>query len=509
MFVLLASKGRKRIREIAGYLLFCFYEYVQRYVPNFFLNLVGFVFFRNFRYLLEFTPQQRLRISLEKLGPAYVKIGQMLSTRVDILPVSYIRELEKLQDKVPPEPIDVILEVLGDRRDWFEYFDPEPIGSGSVAQVHRARLIGGKEVAVKVIRPGARETIINDVEVLKATVSFLSKYFSFFRKFRILQIVDEFERMLIDELDLLREASYMELFRRFSKEESSFYVPEVYWEISDSNVLVSEFIKGTKLNDVAKSGAFDNKKLAKDFVRIVNKQIFELGTFHGDLHPGNIFVLSDGRIAFVDFGIIGRLSPDVLSEFFLFSLGVMNKDVDLIVMALKRIGAITENINEQLLKREILIFLDKYYNKPLSQIDAEKLFYEELSTARKFNVVLPEVLVVLMKTIAHTESIARLIDPDFRLPPVLKPYLKRLAARVILKDFRRRIVNIAASYALLFEKMPSYFEAKMVEKVPEKDYSLAGYFLIGMGIVIAFNPKWLLLYIPSSLITFWLLRRKH
>ncbi len=509
MLALLASKGRKRVRQIFGYLFFCFFEYLQSYVPKVLLSLIGFLLFRKFRYLLEFTPQERLRISFEKLGPAYVKIGQMLSTRIDILPVSYIKELEKLQDRVPPEPLDVILEVLGDRREAFSYFDPKPIGSGSVAQVHRAFLKDGNEVAVKVIRPGARDTILSDIEILKSAVSLLSRYFEFFRRFRILQIVEEFERMLIDELDLLREASYMELFRKFSEEEKSFYVPEVFWDISSSDVLVSEYIKGTRLNDVRNSSSFDRKKLAEDFVRIVNRQVFELGTFHGDLHPGNIFVLDDGRIAFVDFGIIGRLSPDVLSEFFLFSLGVMNRDVDLIVMALKRIGAIVEGINERLLKREILIFLDKYYNKPLSQIDAEKLFYEELSTARRFNVVLPEVLVILMKTIAHTESIARLIDPDFRLPPVLKPYLKKLVPRVILKDFRRRMVNIAASYAILFEKAPSYISERMKTKsVLKQESYLGASFLIGAGVVIALNPKWFLLYLPISAITIWFLRRK-
>jgi len=508
MLVLLTPKGGKRLREITACLFFSSYEYLNRYLPSFILKVVSLLLFRKFRYLLKFPPEERLRVSFERLGPAYIKVGQMLSTRIDILPASYIRELEKLQDRVPPEPLDRILSVLGEKREAFSYFDPAPIGSGSVAQVHRAVLKGGEEVAVKVIRPGARETIVRDVEILKATVNVLSRYFSFFRRFRVPQILEEFERMLIDELDLMREASYMELFRRFSEEERNFYVPKVFWDLSDSNVLVSEFIRGTKLSRAVELPVEERKRIALNFVNIVHRQIFELGTFHGDLHPGNIFVLKDGRIAFVDFGIIGRLSPDVLSEFFLFSLGVMNRDVDVIVMALKRIGAITGSINESALKREILIFLDKYYNKPISQIDAEKLFYEELSTARRFNIVLPEVLVILMKTIAHTESISRLVDPDFRLPPVLKPYLMRIAPRILLRDLRRRFLNVSASYISIFEELPRYISRRMEERrVERRSYILESSAILGAGIVGAFNPKLLLVYIPLSIAAIWLLRR--
>jgi ubiquinone biosynthesis protein len=251
------------------------------------------------------------------------------------------------------------------------------------------------------------------------------------------------------------------------------------------------------LNEVGELPPEEREKLAKDFVRIVNRTVFELGVFHGDLHPGNIFLLEDGRFALVDFGIVGRLSPDTLSAFFAFSIGVMNKDPDLIVGALKRIGAITEGINIPLLKREILIFLDKYYNKPLSQIDAEKLFYEELSAARRFKIVLPEELVVLMKTIAHTESIARLIFEDFRLPPILKPYLLKLVPGMVAKEVKRKTVSLLMAYGELLEAIPEIVIRPAREEVSvEKKEFYWEAALIGSAVVLSFAPKLLLVYLP-------------
>ncbi|GAB6076284.1 ABC1 kinase family protein [Desulfurobacterium crinifex] len=487
----------QRFWQIIGYLYFCTYEHLANYVPKFVIKIIGFLFFYPYRFLLNYSPPERLRIAFEKLGPAYLKVGQLLSTRIDILPAKYIMELEKLQDRVPPEPLEEILKSCQYLKEHIVEFERTPIGSGSIAQVHWARLKDGREVAVKILRPNAEEVIKQDIKVLKKTVKLLSKYIPFFREFRIPQIVEELEKILIGELDLTTEAAYMELFRKFSNKEPSLYVPEVIWELSKKNVLVIEFINGRKLNEIDDLPEERREKLAKDFVRIVNRTVFELGVFHGDLHPGNIFLLENGKLAFIDFGIVGRLSPDTLSAFFAFSIGVMNKDPDLIVNALRRIGAITEDINVSLLKREILIFLDKYYNRPLSQIDAEKLFYEELSAARKFKIILPEELVILMKTIAHTESIARLIYEDFRLPPLLKPYLKKIAPRMLLDEIKRKTVNISMAYIELIESIPEMISIPSIEKVSKDRDFFWGAVLLGGAVVLSFAPKLLLVYLPA------------
>jgi ubiquinone biosynthesis protein len=473
----------KRSYEIIGHIYFCSYEYLSSILPKFLVKLVGFLFFFPFRKLLAFPPPVRLRVTFERLGPAYQKIGQLLSTRVDILPPEFIKELEKLQDKVPLLPPEKIFKNCGYLKEHIKDFDPIPLGSGSVAQVHRAVLKDGREVAIKILRPDARETIKGDMRI---------------RQFKIPEIVEEFERMLTEELDLRTEAAYMELFRSFSKEEPNLYVPEVLWELSGREVLVMELVKGKKLTEVKDLPESRRKELAENLVRIIHRTIFELGVFHEDLHPGNIFLLEDGRFAFIDFGIVGRLSPDTLSAFFVFSIGVMNKDLELIIGALKEIGAIPEGTKETLLKREILSFLDKYYNRPLSQIDAEKLFYEELSAARRFRIVLPEELLVLMKTIAHTESMARLIYPDFRLPPLLKPYLKKIAPRITIQEVKRRFLRLALEYTKLLENIPKILEDKQKERVKRSETFL-GCALLGFAVVLAFAPKLLLVYLPSVL----------
>jgi ubiquinone biosynthesis protein len=489
----------KRFWQLLGYTYFCAFEFLSSLFGVYLVTAVGYLLFYPYRELLDYPPPVRLRVAFERLGGAFVKVGQLLSTRVDLLPHEFVRELEKLQDRVPPQPLEELLNAYPELKEACAFIEPEPIGSGSVAQVHRAVLKSGKEVAVKVIRPQAERLIKQDVAILKRSVKFLALFVPFFREFRVPQIVGEIERMLLSELDLTAEAAYLELFRKFSREEPSLFVPAVIWEYSSKKVLVTEFVKGRKLTEFSGGGLSlkEREELAKRFVHVVHRTIFELGVFHGDLHPGNVFLLPDGRIALVDFGIVGRLSPDTLTQFFLFSVGVMNKDPDLIVAALKKIGALPKEVNETLLKREILIFLDKYYNRPLSQIDAEQLFYEELSAARRFKIVLPEELVVLMKTIAHTESIARLIYPDFRLPPLLKPYLTRLAPKFLYGAAKRELLTLAFSYSEFIKDLPRV--VKEVEKEPEEStYSVFwGFALVGFSLTLIFAPKLLLFYLPA------------
>ncbi len=487
-----------RLYRVLGFLYFCSYSLVEKYLTPVGALLLSIPFLP-YRELLSYPPPKRLKVALERLGGAYVKIGQLLSTRVDILPSEYVRELESLQDRVPPQPLEELLQHYPGLKEAFLHIDKEPIGSGSVAQVHRAVLEDGREVALKIIRPKAEELIKRDISILKTLVSLLS-FIPAVREFRIPQIVSEFERMLLGELDLTTEAAYMELFRKFSREESSLFVPEVVWELSSHRYLTTEFVKGKKLSPELfdRFSPEERKELAEKFVHIVNRTVFELGVFHGDLHPGNIFLLSDGRFAFVDFGIVGRLSPDTLTEFFLFSVGVMNRDPELVVGSLKRIGAVGEKVNECLLKREVLIFLDKYYNRPLSQIDAERLFYEELSVARRFKVVLPEELVTLMKTIAHTESIARIIYPEFRLPPVLKPYLKRIAPKIVSSAVKRKSVRVAMEYGELLSQLPASVKSKLKEEKREESLvPFWGASILGFSILLALSPKLLFIYVPS------------
>ncbi len=492
----MAKGNLYRLWEVSGVFLFSSWELLQKRLPKFLLFIL-LLFFYKWKWLLEIPPPKRLRKGFETLGSAYLKIGQLLSTRIDLLPAPFIEELEKLQDRVPPDPLTNFKEEHPNLFSTLKEIEETPIGSGSVAQVHKATLKSGETVAVKFLRPKAEKLIKQDLTLLKRVIRVASLFIPVVKEFRLLSVLEEIEKMLLEELDLTREAAYMELFRKFSKEEPSLYVPKVFWELSGKTVLVTEFLIGKKLTELQELTPEEREKLAEKFVHVVHRTIFELGTFHGDLHPGNIFLLPDGRLGFVDFGIVGRLLPETLYEFFLFSFGVMNKDPNIIIHSLKRIKAVPKNIDENQLKREIVQFLDKYYNQPLSRIDAEKLFYEELSTARKFKIVLPEELVILMKTIAHTESIARLLYPDFRLPPLLKPYLKRIAPKIILREMKRRTYLHGQAYLELLESLP-----ELIKEKKEKDKS--DYFwetaTLGFAVTLAFSPKLLPVYLIGILL---------
>ncbi len=469
---MLIFRGNRRIFEVLSVLFFCSYEYLEQKFPSVALFFLKNTLFRKHKYLLKYPPPQRLRVALEKLGAAYVKIGQLLSTRVDILTPEFIKELEKLQDNVPPAPLEEIKKVLGSLSEEFVEFDPQPIGSGSIAQVHRAVLKNGEEVAVKVLKPGVEREVKKDIEILKKSIELISKFTDIADRYNLKQIVNEVSRFLLNEFDLIKEAAYLEMFRKLSEEDKNLYIPKVYWDYTQREVLVTEFIRAKKLIDYLKDCKCDRKKLADKFVKIVLKQIFELGVFHGDLHPGNIFMLEGERFAFVDFGITGRLSPDAFSAFFMFSYAAVRKDVDMIYETLKYIGAVKSNTDEKLFKRELLVFLDKYYNLPLSKINAEKFFYEELAIARQFNVVLPEELLLLMKAVAHTESLARVIYPHFTLPPLLKPFLQERLTSFAVHELKRKTAKLLFAYSTLAEEIPKRFEQTGFKSQKERDSKL-------------------------------------
>ena len=489
----------KRINEIILLVLLTFYDRVH--LPKFLILPILW----NKRDWLDYPFSKRLRLSLESLGPVFIKLGQFMSTRPDILPVDCIEELSKLQDKVPPEPLADVLSSCHYLKPHVNYFDPNPIGSGSIAQVHKAVLKDGKKVAVKVIRKGINRIIERDMNILKALVLFISMFSSFFREFRIASLVMEFEDSTLRELDLGMEGANAELFREFSKKEKSLVVPKVMWEFSSKDVLVMEFIDGVKLLDIGKLEPERAKMLSKEFVRIVIRMVFELGVFHGDLHPGNIFLVDGDKFALVDFGIVGTLSPDTLSNLFVFSLGVMQRNPDLILNAEKSQGVLTRNIDEYKIKREMLIFLNKYYNQPLSRLNVERLFYEELSEARKFRIILPEEYLLLLKTIVQTEAIARMLYPDFRLPPMLKPYLLRRMPSFILGETRRQLMNLSFSYSRLLRRIPNMVDVKKTET--GIDTTFAGCFLVGLAITSVMSIKVAIVYFGVSYILYKRLRK--
>ncbi|MEK7678781.1 MAG: AarF/UbiB family protein, partial [Deltaproteobacteria bacterium] len=309
----LAYKGIKRLRTI----VFVFVKYgFQPFVER--LHLTGLLTLTQ-RLMLRkpvpgLTDAQRLRLALEELGPTFIKVGQLLSTRPDVLPEEFIIELLKLQDEVAPIPYAGMVKVIEEEfkrpvRELFERIDERPIAAASIAQVHRAVLSTGAEVAVKVQRPGIEGVIETDISILRYLARLIHRHMPESSLYDPNGMVEEFSRVIKRELDFTLEASYMEKFRDALKDDARVKIPKVYWEMTGKRVLTMEGITGIKVDNVERLRAegINTRKVAHMIADVFFKQVFDLGLFHGDLHSGNIFVISEDKFALVDFGIVGRI----------------------------------------------------------------------------------------------------------------------------------------------------------------------------------------------------------
>jgi len=411
---------------------------------------------------LERPRGERLRLALEELGPIFVKFGQVLSTRRDLIPLDIADELAKLQDRVPPFPVEQVYRSLERtyRRpvdEVFERFDPVAIASASVAQVHFAVLPGGREVAVKVLRPGIAPVIVEDVALLNVAANLMEKLWADGRRLKPREVVAEFERHLKDELDLLREAANASQLRRNFDNSPLLLVPEIFWDFCGTEVMVMERMIGTPISQVERLRAqgIDVSKLARAGVEIFFTQVFRDGFFHADMHPGNILVASDGRYIALDFGIMGTLSQvdkNYLAQNF---LAFFRRDYRRVAEIHVESGWIPADTRVEEFETAIRAVCEPIFNKPLREISFGKVLLRLFQTSRRFNIEIQPQLVLLQKTLLNIEGLGRDLDPDLDLWTTAKPYLERwMSEQVGWRGLLRNIRDEAPQWSVLLPQLP-------------------------------------------------------
>ncbi|MCP4397020.1 MAG: AarF/ABC1/UbiB kinase family protein [bacterium] len=384
--------------------------------------------------LPQLSTAQRSRMVLEDLGPTFAKLGQVLSTRPDLLPASFIEEFKKLQDRVPPisfrEVSDQIAIALGKPPGQiFSTIESKPIASASIGQVHKAVLKStGEAVVIKVQRPAIRSMIESDLDILYLLARLIENNIPETRMYSPVGIIEEFDKAIHRELDYTIEAQNIIRFRNNFEHDKSVYVPQMYRELSTRNVLVIEYIDGVKISDLIRT-AEEKHKIARNGFRSMLKQIFIDGFFHGDPHPGNLFVTANNEIVFLDFGMMGRLDEEMRNELADLLIAVINQDVAHIAQILAQLGTQSEDLNMRVFRNDVADILERYYGVALQEIELGKVTREMVEVAMKHQVRIPSDYTLMLKALLTIESIGKQLDPDLNAVQEAKPLVGR-----ILKD---------------------------------------------------------------------------
>jgi len=398
---------------------------------------------------------ERIRLALEELGPIFVKFGQAISTRRDLLPPDIADELAKLQDAVPPFPVEQAVAIIEGAYgesvdDVFERFDKEPLAAASIAQVHTAKLKAGNEVIVKILRPGVQEQIESDLAVMRVLAGLADRYWEHGKRLRPLEIVDEYEHTILDELDMMREAANTAQVKRNFAGSDMLYVPDVYWDFCRPEVLVQERIYGTPISDMdaLRDAGTNIQLLAENGVEIFFTQVFRHNFFHADMHPGNIFVIITDpdrpKYVAVDFGIVGTLSPEdqrYLAENF---LAFFDRDYHRIAKLHLDSGWVPAGTRVEQLETAIRTVCEPIFNKPLSEISFAQLLMRLFRVAQRFDVEIQPQMILLHKTLFNIEGLGRQLYPQLDLWKTAHPVLRRwmdeqVGGRALLKDLRENL----------------------------------------------------------------------
>lgn len=388
----------------------------------------------------------RVRMVLEELGPTFLKMGQILSTRPDILPVEFMQELSKLQDEVPPFPYSEVQATIQKEFNKsvgqkFSSFDEQPLAAASIGQVHKAKMPDGKNVVVKIQRPGIQRTIKVDLEIMMHLAGLMELHLEGWDIQRPTRIVEEFARTLEKELDYTLEAAHMERFARQFEDEPAVYVPQVYREATTSRVLTMEHISGIKASDIDRleKEGLDRSEIARQGLILIMKQIFVHGFFHADPHPGNIFVLPDNVICYIDFGMVGRLDLEMRERFADLLMSIVHRDEREATKVLLRLTLSEEEPNYPALQRDTAEFMDKHCYRPLKDVDLGALLHQLLEMATKHRLGVPPDLFLMIKALSTVEGLGRILDPDLDVIEQATPFIKhiqlnRIHPRRIAKD---------------------------------------------------------------------------
>ena len=443
-------------------------------------------FTRAILFWRDLTPPRgvRIRRALEDLGPIFIKFGQVLSTRRDLLPPDIADELALLQDRVPPFSSELveatIVRVFGRPiTEVFKAFDLTPMASASVAQVHFGELPNGTPVAVKVLRPNIADVIEHDLALMRTAASLVERLWREGRRLRPREVVAEFDKTIHDELDLTREAANCSQLRRNFQRSNLLEVPEVYWDWTASEVLVMERMAGIPIGRVADlvAAGIDLKRLSRAGVEIFFTQVFRDGFFHADMHPGNIFVAVDpenhGKYIALDFGIMGTLSEQDKSYLAQNFLAFFRRDYHRVATAHLESGWVPANTRIDELESEIRVVCEPIFDRPLKEISLGKVLVQLFRASRRFNVEIQPQLVLLQKTLLNVEGLGRQLDPDLDLWVTAKPFLERwMEDQVGFRAFERRLFAEAPFLVQALPELPRLLHQKLSSPPPASDLAL-------------------------------------
>ncbi len=426
----------------------------------------------------EYSRWERIRMVLEELGPTFIKFGQIMSNRPDLLPKPLIKELKKLQDEVSPFSPDKAFEIIKeelhtDINEIFNSLDEEPIAAASIAQVHKGILKNGDEVIIKVQRPEIRSIIKDDIEIMYTLSKLIEKYIRGAENFDFPGMVKEFEKTIYNELDFYVEIQHIEKFRGNFIDDENIYVPKVYKEYSTSKILIMERIIGTPLSEVEKFTDIEqNEEISVNIVEAMLKQIFEHGFFHADPHAGNILALKENKICFLDFGMMGILLPKYREIMADIMVGFMQKDERKITKAIIKLSKNKAIKNEDQFELEIYELIERYYSVPLKQINIAELLNRLIKLVISHNIKLPSNITFLFKSMMNIENIARDLYPNINMVEHIQPYAKEIIKeRMGLKSFFKNLYNTSMEFISLLNDLP--FEARtIISKIKEGEFKI-------------------------------------
>lgn len=408
-----------------------------------------------------------VRRAFEELGPSFIKLGQILSTRPDLIGPRYLEEFGRFQDEVPPVPYADVRRVISEEgldeafRELVQEIEEEPLAAASVAQVHRARLRSGEQVVVKVQRPGVADLLRTDLDILVDLARFLERDEELRERYEPVKVVEEIARSVDRELDFHLEARTVDRFWRFFRDDPTVHVPKVYWELTGRRVLAMEYVEGIKVRPRAAlvRAGLEPAAVARNGARAVLRQVLELGYYHADPHPGNLLVLPGNVVCFLDFGIVGSLHGEDRDQLVEMIAALVKRDADRMIRLAMETGQVSRRVDVRSLRLEIEDYLDRYWDVPLKRIRLSEAVSEFLDVAHRHRIRFPPNLVMLARAFMILEGVGRDLDPDFNLVRMARPHvLRAVRRRLSARRTARAVAKVGEDYTRLLRKLPTQID---------------------------------------------------
>lgn len=455
----------RRYRTILGVLIkYGFGHFVEQLNIDYYLELGKRIvtFGKMPKELERFSQPQRLRLVMEELGPTFIKLGQLLSTRPDVLGKDYIKEFSKLQDKAPEVSLaeinaQILRELGFPVEELFAEFSNEPLAAASIAQVHRGRLKSGEEVVFKIRRPGIAKIVETDIDVLMGLAYLIEQHVPAIALYDPVGLVKEFRRNIMREMNFTREGRTVDRFALNFADNETVYTPKVYWDYTGELILTMEYVPGIKISELEQLTAqgYDLKEIARRGADAFLKQVLDYGLFHGDPHPGNVFILPGQIICMLDYGMVGRLGQDLKDQLIDLLQALLERNVDLIISQLLYSGDLADDSDLKNLKRDLHDFIEDYYDILLQDIRVGKLLSEFIEILTHYRIHFPADYMLLAKALVVMEGVGRQLDPKFNMINHVRPYIKKLVLkRLSPQNISAQAGHIAHEYLLLAKNLP-------------------------------------------------------